>query len=716
MMISGYEIRLQGLPLPLIILLAAVAAYSVFRYHRFLLDVAFPMPWPPLALRSVALALLLLLAAGPAFLYRREVPETRNLAVIADTSQSVWMDYGDGVTSRRTVTGALDVIKNSWQRTPRLFSFDEELVERSSIEEIEAIEPGGRATRLYEAIENLPRSGGDPVSDIIVITDGNDTSGMAPSSPSGARVHVLGVGRAGGANAGLYNLEVPEYGFVESPVTVSGDIYTSGFPAGTTVGIELFEDGIRAGQETITAGGRPGARSRFSISYEPAAPGYRALELRIKTGTDDSFQPDNSRTAFIDIISARRSVLYVDAPNYEFRFLKEYLSNIEKLSVDIVTAGPGGKTFEGAGLRETLSDSRALGKYRVVIIGRAAGFLDSAEAEALLDYADGGGQIISLGGRNSVSCSDNALGRAAGFTSSSPSGDRTGFEVTPTNEGMKSGLLRLAPSAEENRQVWKTLPMVETICRTRPGTEAVVLATHPWMKCEEQLCPAIFTTGIGRGRALVFTYEGLWRWRFRRREHRRYASLWDNILDDMLETRKQEPVQLSLREDTIVLGDTISAAVKLGPGVAADNPAAPVLSVRGSGGGNEQEIPMTPAGDLDQLFYNADFQPQKTGLYEIAATAGGVKSDSLRFFVYPSPQEFVSVAQNVDANRRLVDMNDGYYFPAEQAGDLVERLGESISYSTEQHRFAPWSSPFIMGLIILLLTAEWIFRRRGGLT
>ncbi len=714
--IDGYEIRLQGLPLPIIIALAAVAVFIVIRYYRFLKDVGFPNPAAPLLLRAVAFTLLFLLAAGPTIYYERKVPEARRLAVIIDTSQSMMIGDSRGVTRKQKALQALRAISKAWGVVPELFTFDEELVRRASIEEIEGIKPGGRETHLIRALKNIPSTGENRISDAIVITDGNDTSGLSISTQSAARVHVLGAGDAAPRpNAGLYRLEAPEYGFVGSPVVVQGDIYASDMPGGTVIGIELFEDGIRVGQETLESGVEPGSRQRFSISYEPRTPGYRSLEVRLKTSTGDVILQDNKRTLFIDIISGRRSILLVDAPGWEFRFLREYLESIEKLSVDVILTGPNGKTFEGRKLRENLSNSRTLGKYRLIIVGQAAKFLTPPETRAIAQYVSDGGRIVSLGGRNALPCTDNSLGKSLGFTSEKPGGDRVGFEPTLTDTGANSLPLRFAPDREANNRIWKNLPLIQTICMTSPGKDAVVLAVHPWMKCGGSLCPAVFTKTIGRGQAFVVTFEGLWRWRFRRKDSEHYATLWAGVLTEMLETENRKPVRISLKSDSIILGGEAAVTVNVEPGLPGEN-TAPSLEINGPQKDSHFVLDMKNANNKERLFFNAIYTPEKVGLYNIKAVVGKKESETLNFYVYASPVEFVSVAQNEKLNREVAEKQGGWYYPVEQANDLIKKLAKNINYRVERDKFTPWSSPYILLLIILLLTAEWIFRRRGGLT
>jgi len=713
---SGIEAGFQGLHPALLAILLAVSVLVLLRYRRFLHEVDFSSPWLPLLLRGAALAMALLLAAGPVVYFKEKTPVFRAVSIVVDSSQS--MSVKDGMEKSRweRATDAAEKLAGKLGPESRVYTFSGDAGELAAPEELNGRAPSGARTEISRAIQEVSTPGEGGPSDIVIFTDGMDTEGLSARSvtSAGPRIHAVGVGPAKPfQNVGIFSFRVPEYGFVEKELGVDGEIYMENVPGGVPVGIELYENGDRVGHQTIESAGIELRRYGFSMSFMPEKPGVRTLEIRVKAESEGPVRIDNTRTAFCDVISGRRAVLYVGAPGWEHKFLHDFLSGMEKLALDVVLLGPG-RTYRGADERKTLSNSGLLVKYRLVIIGDAGSLLSADERKALLEYVRGGGQAVILGGGRSLLGTGGGWAEALGVQARGIQGDMDGFELTPTERGLASNLLRLVPGQGENAGVWKRLPFVQTYYRTSPPGGAEILATHPWVNCGGGLCPMIYLVPTGGGGALVFAFHGLWRWKFVEKRPELYDVLWENVLREFLEKEQQRAVTVALSDNEIEMGEKIEAAVRVQQGVLSGGEA-PELMVQGPGGGDPEAVPLEPVEEEKGLF-TATYIPGRTGAYEFTAKAGSEKSGVEHLAVNVSAVEFTRAGLDEDLLRKLAGETGGAYYHENEADGLAGNVLKNVDYRQVRKAFRPWSSVVFLLVLAGLLTAEWIVRRRGGLT
>ena len=85
------------------------------------------------------------------------------------------------------------------------------------------------------------------------------------------------------------------------------------------------------------------------------------------------------------------------------------------------------------------------------------------------------------------------------------------------------------------------------------------------------------------------------------------------------------------------------------------------------------------------------------------------------FLVQPSGLEFRDATLKREFLQRLADASGGAYYSLDDAADIPMNLrGRRTSTSIYRAEYL-WDMPFLWGLVLLLLSAEWVYRRRKGL-
>jgi hypothetical protein len=108
------------------------------------------------------------------------------------------------------------------------------------------------------------------------------------------------------------------------------------------------------------------------------------------------------------------------------------------------------------------------------------------------------------------------------------------------------------------------------------------------------------------------------------------------------------------------------------------------------------------------------------GVYKIEATAARaaqrIGTASRQVLVGGADLEMAQPRLNEAVLRRLATQTKGHYLPAAQAGELPALLRESRVDAGEPEQRDLWHNGWSLLAIVGLLAAEWVSRRRAGLS
>jgi hypothetical protein len=117
--------------------------------------------------------------------------------------------------------------------------------------------------------------------------------------------------------------------------------------------------------------------------------------------------------------------------------------------------------------------------------------------------------------------------------------------------------------------------------------------------------------------------------------------------------------------------------------------------------------------------YSAEFWPPGTGSFTIEGrgSRNGMLfgSDQLKIEVIPFDNEFVRLGQDTDFLIRLANRYNGTHVNHDNINPLVEAVSDKSRFVTEEQEIEIWYRPAMLFLILILITLEWIIRKRSGL-
>ncbi len=747
-------------PLPwwlAVILAAAIGAVVFFEYRRPLSPLTRAQRGVLAGLRVAALLALVLFVFRPIAVLPPAGSRDAIVPVLVDISRSMRINDADGQTRLARASGLL----RNELGLPLTTHFRTEIYgvgDGLAPLKADALTADARRTDLTGAIAAVrERYRGQPVAGIVVLSDGGDTGagqaggsqgsgGAGGSSRSagsgGAPVFAIGIGSPDGPrDREVLGITAGDPRLDHATVDLHVTAVSNGFGR-APFALRVLANGqlIDSRRLAPPADGSP-IEQVFTVSPDPLNATVYTAEIPREPSEDVG--ENNSRSVLVSPAGRKRRILLVEgAPGFEHSFMTRALAADPGLEIDSVTRkgknGDGQDTFivqagaaRGAGLTAGFPSTREqLYTYDGLVIANVeAGFFSRAQLKLAADFvAERGGGLLVMGGRSfaqrglSGTPLEEALpvelnDRRGGLVRAASSGDLPAHNrLRLTAEGELHPIMRLGASPDETRKLWSALPALSASAALggpRPGATILALTTAPG----GGVFPVVAVQRYGQGRSMVFAGEASWRWKMLMAStDRSYEFFWRQSAR-WLSSATPDPVAITL-PNAPEPGDAISVDVDARDAAFAPVAEAAIEATLTLPGGATQPIALRRA-DAAGGRYTAALGPEQPGLYRVHAEArrGSTSLGAADRWMYVggADREFADPRLNEGFLRRVARSSGGRYVRASEAARIVPWLQAAVPQNAAPERRDLWHEPGAFALVILLLSAEWILRRRLGL-
>lgn len=736
-------------PLPwwlAVVVAAGIAGVAVYSYWRPLVPLTAAQRGVLTALRGLSLAVVAFFIARPVLLLPPVGSGDVVIPVLVDASRSMRVNDADGETR---IARAADVIRRTiapglaTHGTIELLEFGKSgsLLTPATVDSLSA---DGRRTELADAVQAArDRYRGRRVAGIVVLTDGEETSAAPADRPPAAQgppVFAIGIGSPEGIpDREVASIAAGDPRLDQSLVDLHVSTVSHGFGR-APFQLRVLGNGqvLETRRVVPLADGSP-VDETFSVSPDPANPTVFTAE--VVADENDTIAENNARSVLVSPAARKRRILVIaGAPGFEHSFLVRALAIDPGLEVDsIVRKGkndqnqdtflvqaPASRVNALTGgfpaTREALFDYDAL-----VIANLEADFFTRAQLGLAAEFVGvRGGGVLVLGGRSfesrgmigtpleevlPVELNDR---HGSPVTAPGEDGVATQNVITPTPDGVNHPVMRIAATADASRKAWSGLPALSASAAVggpRPGASVLAVTTTP----SGAVMPAIAVQRYGRGRSMVFAGEASWRWKMMQPStDRSYEFFWRQSLR-WLTAEAPEPVSLTLTQDPEP-GDALVVGVE-----ARDRGFAPVADAVVEAalikpGGDQVPLPLRSLGNGR---FTATTSSDIAGLYRVHVEArrGTTSLGAAERWVNVggSDREFADPRLNEGTLRRLTRESGGRYVRSADAADILTDLQAAIPQQLEPERRDLWHEPWSFAIVLALLGAEWVLRRRWGL-
>ncbi len=694
-----------------------------------------------IVLRAAALSLVVLCLLRPMVLVPPPDRQDGVVAVLVDASRSMGLVDADGLTRiaragtllTRDITPALSA---RFRVEPFVFG------DRLSPAGDAALAATGDRTDLADAVRALiERHRGQGLAAIVVLSDGNDTSGAdleAAGRTAGVPIVAVGLGRTDGADREVVALATGQSSLDASLVDLTATLAARQLRG--SFDVRLLQNGQVVERRAI-APASDGAPMRvvFTVAPDRNAPTVYTIDIPAAEG--ELTAANNHARALVGPPGRRRLVLSLEgAPGFEPTFLKRAWSDDPSLEVDAVVRkgrnDTGADTFfvqAGGARASTLvsgfpSTREALFAYDAVVLADYDLHLLSRESQEWLRafVSERGGGLLFAGARTfdpqglSGSPLEELLplrlGDGGGVVRAASTSAEDRYRVRPTAEGARHPIMRIAATDQEARSRWASLPSLAGVVQlggTRPG--ASVLAVMDELGSN---APVVAVQRFGSGRTALFAGQGSWRWKMLRPStDASYDRFWRQtarwLTADALEAIAAtapgsvlpgDPVELPIVVRTAEYAPSLQDQLR----VRVETPAGETMDI------------VPSLSDPARGLFTARVPAAERGVYraEIArtsATAAFARAE-VRWLVGGLDRELADPRLNEAGLRRLAEASGGRYGSADDGAAIAQWAIQAAEVSSQPPEWRDaWHTGWMFLAIVLMVSSEWALRRRWGL-
>ncbi|HMB03065.1 MAG TPA: VWA domain-containing protein [Isosphaeraceae bacterium] len=613
-----------------------------------------------------------------------------------------------------------------------------------ALERLRKVEARGGQSQLGDGVRQvLTELRGAPPSAIVLLSDGQTTDGEGLSKAAefaarkGVPLYTIGLGDPEPArDLELTELLVDDVVFVDDLVRFQAKLLARG-SAGQDVTVRLRERVPGSGDpraardlETIHVAAPPdGQPRRIEIGHRPKQTGEITYILEVDPMPRELQTENNRIERTINVRREKLKVLYVDTePRYEYRYLKNYLEREETidLSVVLLSSDPEYSEQDRSALPTLPAAKDELFAYDVVLIGDAdPSFLSASQMQNLSDFVtEKGGGILFIAGE-----SFDPLGykgtplevllpiELAEARNPTAVGDAiTSFRPELTAEGRSSPIFRFGDDEASSTRVWQDLPELYWFLEApRKKPAALVLAQHPTLTGSDGKLPIFVYQFVGAGKSMLNAVDDTWRWRFRVGD-RYFGRFWIQTIRFLARSKlvgqRQAEVQTDRRRYR--RNQPIQVRVRFpNPGLAPTSDEVAVQVERKGQGSRKLTLKRAPS--TRNLFEGALPQAPE-GEYEIRLLPPPVLGGAIptaTFRVEPPAGELERIQMNEPELSRAAVTSGGKFYTPETAATLLADLPKPQKVPLDTDPPIPlWNTWPVLVLFLLVVTAEWVLRKR----
>ncbi len=722
------------------ILLAGIFYYRTFGTLR-------RRQWQTLlALRILAILIIVLLLFRPVFSYHKELEEQPALIFLLDASLS--MSISDDATGVARFDQARRQVQDWWQQLQsefnlHLIEFSERAAPVDEIARLDSLTPNGKATSisrgLVSAAGKVPRQ---DIEAIILVSDGIHNSAGKPDKEAlnmGVPVHAVGVGATLRSDASYRDVQVtaidcPDRLMLNNKARITASVEGIGL-AGRVIPVVLEDDGEAIEEMELTLDEVEGTQE-VEFEFIPTLEGRHTYMVRVAPLGEEKIEENNQRSAVALVVEPGIRVLYLEGtlraeygalvqrflskdPDLEFCALLQTRTNVFLRRSNVV----------GLELDTIPADEEAVNQFDVFIFGDLdSSYIRPEQQKLFVQRVRDGAGLIMLGGYHSLGPGGYA-GTPIGEVLPVLLGDRDVEQVTDsflpwlTPEGVRhpifANIADFFPTQTGEPKVSGLPPLLggTRVGPARPG--ATVLATCP---LEADQMPVLALQPVGKGRTAVFIGDTTRNWQQGPRamdQDSPFLQFWGQTVRWLAGRTTEVTAEASVTGSTdkgyyepeeVI---TISAVVRDEQGEGT-NAAGVAAKIRGPAGRPERvdlSVVPGPGGH-----YHGTFEPTTPGSYQIVVEARlgelTLQTDEIAVEVGRPNLEFEKLDPDEKMLSRIAAATGGRYVHISTASHLMDQLDRTARKKRvylEKPLFWP---PLCWILFVGLVTAEWLLRRR----
>ncbi len=614
--------------------------------------------------------------------------------------------------------------------------------------ELDADLPQHNASRLGTALRAiLDGQRGRPTAAVVLFTDGITTDGKSLSEMAAyARrldipLYVIGVGNEQPAvDARISDILADDTVFVGDVVHFDVRVSGSGLKGRSlTTRLRLRDQEVLAEKTQVVSD--DSGPTNIRLSFRPEEVGEFNIVIEVDVGSDD-INPGNNRVERqLNVRDEVIRVLYVQQyPSFDFRYLKTLLerglqrgaaAERKSIELDVVLqeADADYAAIDSAALRAFPVDPTELLRYDVVVFGDVdAAFFTESMLNNLADFVTerGGGLVFLCGPRHTPwSYRGTALDSLMPVDTNSiqpPTEEQLltgGYRVIPSPLAQDSPVLQLQDDESAGPSLWAGFPELFWVAQVRDLKPAARVLAEARGR-DGSISPLLVMQFVGAGKVIMLMSDEFYRLARHPDGELYYARFWMQVLRYLSRGKLQagdQGAKISVDQEAYVVGDTASVTVRF-----LDERQAPA-SARGvtvqleQRGGRRRTLTLERDA-LQRGVFRTSLSELTEGEYRVWLATPTLEGQppSARFAVTAPRGEAAYTELDLEELQQSAKVSRGKFYTPANAERVLADIPEGRQVRIQALPPQPiWNSPVWPALIVILLSLEWLLRKKGGM-
>jgi hypothetical protein len=694
--------------------LLILGAYTVYVYRYTIPVVSRSKKIFLVALRTLALLLLLFIIFEPILTFTRNIMlEPVNL-IFVDNSRSIQIK--DGTYREESVENFLkEANSNNLYNNSKLYSFGNDIkpVSPDSVSKINFSEGSTNFSKIF----NYVKEDNSNISSVIIVSDGVITDGTNPlytAEKMNIPVFTVGVGdTTRHKDIELKNILYNEYIYAQTPTTIQGTILNNGF-GNQSVNVSFYENDLLVEQKTIKLSA-DGVQN-VNFIYTPQSGGEKKLTMEISKLEGEFTTANNKKIFYINVLSNKIKVLLISgAPSPDLSFIKNTLTEDKNLSVNSITQIGQDNFLEKNNRKELIDSSQIL-----FLIGFPT---RETPVELFNEVSDAINKkskpfFMTLSGKTDFSRLKQ-LQSELPFIAENPSSNFSEVQPDISPAGLDNPLIQ--NNSQNLAEAWDNMPPVfqpGANFKSKPEDEVISTIKINNVPINS---PLIVSRKLGSKRSIAVLAKDIWKWKLQTADEN--LNLFDNFILNSVKwlntSDKQKQVTIKTSKKNYSSGESIDFT-----GQVYDETFDPVsdaeVKVQVKGEKENYNLTLSAVGNG---LYEGNLQLNKAGNYiysgEAARNGNKLGTDEGKFNIGEVDIEMINPQMNYEFLSSLAVETGGKFFTSSddnQLFNLIKNLNKKTSKEkTNVSEIKLWSNEWLLAVAILLFALEWFFRKRAGM-
>ncbi len=660
--------------------------------------------------------------------------DTKQRQAIASSSR---LDLGKSVLTQsgrkifESLGESLDVSYHAFGQSLRLISDNEVMIS----EDLMGLEAKEQGTSITASLEAVASSGGIPPAGIVLLSDGIDNAKSQRSEVvlqnlgvRGIPVYTVPIGLTDPDDVSIRNIVMQEVAYSGDKVPVRVQIQSKGYERRTARLAVLLNDRRVSSRIIRFDGGLQFEEVDFRVDvYEKGA---AQIDVIIEPFDDEISTVNNRVSRSVRIVNEKVNVLYIEGnARWEYRYLRAILKRDPRINATFIASNVGPEVARNSPehIERFPNDREDAFQYDLVILGDVdASFFTDDELRLLEELIrDRGASLLMLCGPmySPGSYTGTPVQAMLPVRFDTEAGwKKIAESVYPvlTREGRSSLVMTLENEVELNDRIWSRMaPMdqLPPLLSAKPG--ATVLAVLSDSTARDQSYPLVAWQRYGTGKCMSIASDRLWRLRYRTGD-KYHWRVWSQCIQFMTLSRLMgEHKRIRLETDRSVYA--VDGQCRLYAHVLDDSfdpvvqPVFEVYVLSIDGGQAKQLVSLRPDKSQPGL-YEGYFAPPDPGRYRLEANENDQRvSSTTEFQVADVRQELIDTDMSLAHLQRIANLTGGASLGIRELSKLSSLVNDRLITTKVRSERPLWDNSLVVLLLVALLGAEWILRRRYDL-